>query len=447
MSVFTRLTVVGLSRKAEIVVPNEETVAALIPQLMDLLDEKTASVARPFTLIRSTGQQLDTALTLAEQNVAAGELLRLLRVDEAPAPPEVADVTDVVAEARDDRRGLWSPSHRRGVGAGAIGLFAAAAAWSWAHDAVWSPQNVTIILIGFAVLVGAAITLGRIGRQWPAIAVSATALGLVPALAFQIALAVHPAAAVFSVTARTAATTGLFAFVLGWMVIGLTLGVGLRIGPAVRASYIGVLLGALALVAAAIGLDDLQIAAVVGVVATFICGLLPWHAMSTSGLTGLDDLVIAGRLTQRDTVLTTVNDAYRSLTWSTVAVALPLLVTASVLAGSQDGWAIALGAAVLLVTVLRTRAFPLAVQAIVLWTSAVVAILVVALAHSTDPFVGGYLALAALVSVVAVAANPPAHGRARLRRLGNALEMVAVVSLLPVLLGVFKVYPDLLGTF
>jgi hypothetical protein len=46
-----------------------------------------------------------------------------------------------------------------------------------------------------------------------------------------------------------------------------------------------------------------------------------------------------------------------------------------------------------------------------------------------------------------VALHPPAHTRARLRRAGNTLEMFAVVALLPVTLGVFGVYPDLLGTF
>jgi hypothetical protein len=63
VSGFTRLTIVGRSRKAEIVVPGDETIAALIPQLMDLLEERTGSVARPLTLVRATGQQLDTALT------------------------------------------------------------------------------------------------------------------------------------------------------------------------------------------------------------------------------------------------------------------------------------------------------------------------------------------------------------------------------------------------
>ncbi|MDF2746501.1 MAG: hypothetical protein K0S98_785, partial [Propionibacteriaceae bacterium] len=96
MTEFTRLTVIGSARKADLVVPNDEAVAGLMPRLMDLLDEPTGSVVRPLTLVRATGEQLDAALTIADQQVSDGELLRLVRSDDAPPPPEVADVTDVL---------------------------------------------------------------------------------------------------------------------------------------------------------------------------------------------------------------------------------------------------------------------------------------------------------------------------------------------------------------
>ena len=79
MTEFTRLTVIGSARKADLVVPNDEAVAGLMPRLMDLLDEPTGSVVRPLTLVRTTGEQLDAALTIADQQVSDGELLRLVR--------------------------------------------------------------------------------------------------------------------------------------------------------------------------------------------------------------------------------------------------------------------------------------------------------------------------------------------------------------------------------
>lgn len=437
MSGFTRLTIVGRSRKAEIVVPNDETIAALIPQLMDLLDERTGSVARPLTLVRATGQQLDTALSLAEQSVSAGELLRLLRVDEAPAPPEVADVTDVVAEARDDTRGLWAARHREGVGAVAIAVMMGVAALLYTGSSDDTAWPLSAVFAGSLLL---AVLLGRLHQRWPAVAFAAVALGLVPATAFSLADAV-------SGTADPLGVAVVFGLGLAWLALGVALGLGLGIRPALRASLIGVALSILPVLLHLLGLTALEVAAVVGVAAAVTCGMLPWYAMNSSGLTGIDDLVIAGRLTNRDTVLATVNDAYRSLTWSTVAVALPLLATASLLAASAEGWAIGLGAALILVTALRTRAFPLAGQAVVLWGASIAAAITVAVAHSSEGYVLVALVLVSVVALLVVAMHPPAHTRARLRRAGNTLEMFAVVALLPVTLGVFGVYPDLLGTF
>ena len=96
-----------------------------MPRLMDLLDEPTGSVVRPLTLVRSTGEQLDVALTIADQQVSDGELLRLVRSDDAPPPPEVADVTDVLGETLRDRSGLWSRFARELTGAVAIGVLGA----------------------------------------------------------------------------------------------------------------------------------------------------------------------------------------------------------------------------------------------------------------------------------------------------------------------------------
>jgi hypothetical protein len=57
------------------------------------------------------------------------------------------------------------------------------------------------------------------------------------------------------------------------------------------------------------------------------------------------------------------------------------------------------------------------------------------------------LAAATLVIAVGAGVNPAAHQRASLRRLGNTLEAFAMVALIPVVLGVFDVYSDLLGAF
>src|ERR687894_3272899 len=126
MTDFTRLTIVGTERKAELVVPSDEAIGRLLPRLMDLLGEPSGSVARPLTLVRSTGEQLDVALTAADQQVLDGELLRIVRSDDAPPPPEVADVTDVLGESLRDRAGLWGRGSREATGPTVIGVLALA---------------------------------------------------------------------------------------------------------------------------------------------------------------------------------------------------------------------------------------------------------------------------------------------------------------------------------
>src|SRR5690606_36620263 len=115
-----------------------------------------------------------------------------------------------------------------------------------------------------------------------------------------------------------------------------------------------------------------------------------------------------------------------------------------------------LGAVVLVVLALRSRSLPLRRQVVLLWTAAGAPVLLVMLALLADALLGARPALAVgleptvaagavavvavvLAVVVAVVAGlePSGRRRARLRRLGDRVELVAVLALLPLLLGVF----------
>jgi len=441
---FTRLTVVGASRKAELVVPNDESVGALIPRLMDLLEEKAGSVARPLTLVRSTGEQLDASLSPAEQQVTDGELLRLVRQDEAPPPPEVADVTDVLADSHADRRGLWSDTFREATGAVGIGGLSLAAAWSAA-----GADAADLLVWVLAALVVVAVIAGRMRARWVTHAGTAAAVGVSLPLAVALsddftggALADAPAGAAVAFTALLAA-----ALAQGVLALGLGVGRGRR--PALSGGLLGVALSALPLLVARLGVGATEALAIGGVVAAVVCGLIPWYAMSVSGLTGLDDQVVEGRQRRRDSVLLTVNGAYRTLSWCAFAVAAPLAACASALTVSLDVWAASLGVAIAAITALRTRAFPLAAQAMALWAAAGIVVLAGITGSPMLPRGAEVplLAGAALVTAVLVGVRPAQHQRASLRRLGNFMEALAVIALLPLLLGVFDVYTDLLGAF
>lgn len=439
MTDFTRLTVVGSARRAELVVPDDEPLGGLLPRLLELLDEPAGPAARPLTVVRSTGEQLDAALSAGQQQLLDGETLRLVRADETPAPPEVADVTDVVGSTFANRRGRWTPAARHAAAAAATGILVCAAG-------LVQPVPETAAAIAIVVLIAAAVLFGRLGRNWPVVALTAASIGLAVA-------AVHGAGSAARLLGRTPyfriGPIAVTAAVV-WVLLGLGFGAGLRNRSAGPAAVIGAVLAILPVVLTAAGMPASHALAVTAVLAGVGSGLLPWFALATSGLTGLDDQVMSGAPGRRARVLRTVDDAYRSLTWSTWAVAVPLAVGPAVLITATDRWMAGLGLALMLVTALRTRVYPLMAQRIPLWTAALVVAVVAIVSHRD--LLGGsgrVVALAVLAAVVAVAAGVQLadHHNARLRRLGNLLEAIAVIALPVLLLGAFGVFSDLLGAF
>jgi hypothetical protein len=49
--------------------------------------------------------------------------------------------------------------------------------------------------------------------------------------------------------------------------------------------------------------------------------------------------------------------------------------------------------------------------------------------------------------LIMVLARPAPHQRAFLRRIGNVIEALSVIALIPLLLGMFGIFSDLLGAF
>ena len=84
MSDYTRVTIVGTERKTDLVLPDDEPITALLPDVLDLIDESQQGAARPVALTTTVGEQLDTSLTLAEQAVRHGTVLRLVPVTSDP---------------------------------------------------------------------------------------------------------------------------------------------------------------------------------------------------------------------------------------------------------------------------------------------------------------------------------------------------------------------------
>lgn len=457
MTDFTRVTVVGAGRRADVVVASDEPFAGLLPRFVDILDEPIADSAHPIALVRVTGEEVSLADDAATQEIGDGEVLHLVRRADAPPPPEVSDVTDAVADTLGRRHDGWGTGARQAVAAAAVGasasvtgsLVVAASAVAPVRaalagdDGAVPPALLPAVLVGSGVVLAvAALVAGRAGARWTGIALTAAAAGL----ALPIGLALGPRVAA---DGPAPAMTAGVVLVWAWIALGLGLGVGGRTRTVGVAAVVGVVLPLLGMVTWATPAPTAAGWGVVAVASIAVCGLLPSVAMSTAGLTGLDDQVSGGAPVARGRVLTALDDAYRALDWTTAAVSAPIALAGAALVADDDPWAIGLGAATVVVAALRTRAFPLAVQGVLLWSAVVVAAVLGLVGHADTaplPVLGATAGVGILAALLA-GVRPAAHGRARLRSLGNVLETVSVVVMLPLLLGTFGLFAALLETF
>lgn len=443
MTGFTRITVAGRARRADLVVPRAEPLGVVLPTILDLLGEPTGTVTHPAVLVRPDGEQLDLARTSEELDLLDGTSLTLVRLDAAPPPPAVIDLTDAATDAHARRSDRWDERSRLAL-AGVAAAIATATAGLVAPFA--SPTVALVVLAGGTVVVtAAALVLGLLRMRSAAVLVAAAAAGCaLPAgvVAAQVSGDVDP-------VASAVAGAGVGLALLG-TVLAVAIGGGLRRVGAGAAGVMAILLSLLVLALLVAGVGTSAAVGVVGVVAVFATGVLPWVALGSAGLTGLDQRAAEGERLDRATARDRIDDAYSVLTWSTaITSAFATIATVALVLGAPV-WSPLLALAIALAGALRSRAFPLRISSAVLWSPLVLGGATAVLALLGGP-VGAWgvavcLLAAAGIAVLALV-SPRENTRARLRGLGNALEMLAVVALLPLLFGVFGVYAELLGMF
>lgn len=419
--------------------PADEELAMLLPQLLDLVSEPPGRGT--VVLLRPTGEQLDVTKDLASLGVRDGELLRLARADDAPPPPETADVTEATSTVLDDLPDRWGEPARRAVGAAAVGLFAGSAGLVLAASTAGRGDVAVLIVATLLALLVLAATARRAGPSWRRAVSGSAAACLGPAVGLV-------AGAQDALARQGLGTVVVVALAVACLALAAT-GFAVRSAGRLTGAVTGLALAALALVLFLLGIELSRVAAVVAVACVVLLGLLPMVALSASGVHRLDDATIEGRRSERAAVVSTVEEAYRTLTWFTIAVAVVVAAAASVLVTSEGVWVRGLGALVVLIVALRTPPLPLVTQAAPLWAAAATATVLGAWSALGDRPVVAALALSGVAVGIAVVAarTPSAQQRARRRRAADALEGVCVLALVPTVLGVFGVYQLLLGAF
>ncbi|MFF3176234.1 type VII secretion integral membrane protein EccD [Streptomyces sp. NPDC057900] len=439
----SRVTLVGERRRADIVLPSDTPVGQLLPDILQLLDDRAAS--RPLTrqLITSDGSALPHDSTLASAGIGDGAVLRLVRAHAAPPAPVVHDVTDLVADSLDLQAWRWSPGARR-AGAGATTVvFAVIAALLARHEFPLAALAGALTVVTVAlVVVGALVArLGR-GNRGLAAALLFVSAGLAVLTAWTAADAYD-----WSGALRLAGVAGAVAVSLALLGFFSPLGRGGLIGAVATA--------ALTLVwesVAAAEPDPARLGAVMAVVSVVLLGVLPRLALMASGLTALDDRRSGGVSVSRHDVGNALAATHRGLALATFvtsvsAAAAGWLLT---LADRPTAWTVLLPSLVAVVLLSRARAFPLVAEVVALFAAA--AVLLVRLVMLWAEQAGGtgpvaVLCAAALLPLLALAVEPPEHVRVRLRRTADLVESIGVVGLFPLAIGVFGIYGQLLNKF
>jgi hypothetical protein len=421
VTTYTRLTLIGPDRRADLVVPDTEPVAAVLPDILSLLEQP----AGPVALVTRTGEQLDTDRSLTEQEVVDGTPLWVTALDQAPPPAQVADITDLTAHAHDTRPDAWNRQWAMTAATPVMAVLAFLASRELAQAATVS------VLVGLVIL---ACVLGRTRKASLAVLAAGAGAGLAVTTALTLP-SDDPgwliALAAFGLIAAVAALVGVIGF------SDRALGVGGTVGTLV-------VLTLFAIIEAGASLSNA--AATVAVLSVIALGIAPGVAMTASGLTGLDDRLVTGQDAARTEARITVDAAYRSLTWLTITTVVVAATCGAVTAGAT-AWGRPLAIAVAVVLVLRMRVLPLVPGRVALAFGALgIAVALVAGLPTPGAATTATLCLIGLV-VAAVVARPSPVVVARLNRLADFAETVAMVVLVPLLLALWGVFGDLAGAF
>ncbi|WP_330245682.1 type VII secretion integral membrane protein EccD [Streptomyces sp. NBC_00562] len=439
----SRVTLVGERRRADIVLPSDTPIGQLLPDILQLLDDRAAS--RPMTrqLITSNGSALPHDSTLSSAEIADGAVLRLVRAHSAPPAPVVHDVTDLVADDLDLQAWRWRPAARRASAGVATVAFAVIAALLARREFALDALAGALVAVTLLLLVTGALV-ARIGQGnrglATALLLASGGLGILTAWTAADAYA-------WSGTARLAAVAGALVLVLLLLGYFSPLGRGGLIG-AVATAAITVVWEAVAAVQ-----DDLsRLGAVMAVFSVVLLGLLPRLALMASGLTALDDRRSGGVSVSRHQVGNALAATHRGLALATTVTAVSAAAGGWLLTQAQTPtvWTAVLPALVALVLLSRARAFPLVAEVVALIAAAavlVVRLVMVWMQHSGGAGPLAVLCAAAVLPLLALAVQPPEHVQVRLRRMADLVESIGVVGLFPLAVGAFGVYGQLLNKF
>jgi type VII secretion integral membrane protein EccD len=433
MGRLTRVTLVGPRRRADLVLPSEEPMGILLPEIVTLMGMGPAEHPRGYQVSMLDGRVLEPTASLRAAGVADGALLRVYPLTEAPPAAILNDVSDELADDLSRRRGRWTAPARQWTATVTVTAAALLA------GLLATPHVPVVALTAVGLLVLFAGSSAALFGQ-PKVGVATLLAGVAIAMA--------------AVPSWTPSWPGRWAlWTLGVTVTVLVLGIvrGEHRAGAFGAGSLVVLLAAWSGLPA-LGLSGGNTATIMALGSVGALGLLPRLALMASGLTRLDDRHANDQPVTRVSAESAVDAAHRGLAVACVAAAGSGALAGWLLARQGTGWTITLACLVTVAMLLRLRAYPLTVEVACLVTASLVVVvgLVYRLVQVDPAWWGGAVAImlaVAVVGLVVLGYQPQPHVRARARQLADRLEGFAVVALAPVAVGAFGVFAKLLDTF
>jgi type VII secretion integral membrane protein EccD len=439
----SRVTLVGERRRADIVLPSDTPIGQLLPDILQLLDDRAAAHPMTRQLVTSDGAVLPHDATLSSAEVADGAVLQLVRAHAAPPAPVVHDVTDQVADDLDLRAWRWRPAARRASAGVATIAFAVTAAVLARREFALESLTVGLLAVTLVFLVAGAVAAkvgDGSGGLASALLLASGGLGLITAWTAADAYGWPGTARLAGVVAALVLTLVLLAF----------------FSPLGRGGLIGA--GATAVIAvvweavAAVQDQPARLGAVMAVFSVVLLGLLPRFALMASGLTGLDDRRSGGVSVSRHQVGNALAATHRGLALATMATAASAAAGGWLLTTAPEptAWTVTLALLVAVVLLSRARAFPLVAEVVALLAAAsllVVRLVVLWMDHAAGAAPLAVLCAAAVLPLLVLAVQPPEHVQVRLRRIADLIESIGVIGLFPLAVGVFGIYGQLLNKF
>lgn len=432
---FTRVTIAAADRQVDVSLPSSGPLAEQIPMVLRLLSVPSSPTPRRWVLSTPETGPLTRDRSLDESGILDGMVLFLTEADEAPPAPFVDDVEQVAGEYA----AILPPFSEENRQSGVAGLLAVILVTAAAVSAT-GPSPLSWIgtsLAAVAALVIGALVPGRGGALAAAVAVPAAALLIV---------------VVDDPSNGFAGPDGLLVLVAAALAL-VAVGLVRRASVATAAGITGAVFALAGWIGLFAHLPPYRMAALWVLMAVISTGLAGQIALGGAGLVNLLVADERGEKVPRVAVQQAVQRGgaiATGIVWASAtaaAIAVTVLMTTAE-TGASPGWVPPVfGAVGVAVFALRSRMFSRVRQVVPMLLVPVVGLIgaaVTAPAWFSLADAGGTGLTLGLLAVLAVVIAAVGFGsvsevpRARLRRLFEGLEFLAVLAVVPGLILVFN---------